>query len=228
MPTPKRRIRIAIVDDHKLFRRGVIKLLQETEDYEILFEAEDGKMLTQMLQEQPAKLPDIIIMDINMPTMNGYETMNWLREHYPDMKVLVISMIVKETEIYKMIKLGVRGYLSKDIEPEDVEEALRAIWEKGYYYTEFLTGKLIHSLRYDDGIDSPEIDADAAWLQFNERHRDFIRFACSEMTYDEIARAMYLSPKTIDGYREFVFDKLKVRNRVGLVLQAVKKGWVNL
>jgi two-component system, NarL family, invasion response regulator UvrY len=231
MPYVQPRIKLAIVDDHKLFRKGLIELinLKDKDRYLILFEAENGNDLIARLDKKA--LPDIVLLDINMPAMSGFETVAWLQDHYPHIHILVVSMIEKEEAIIRMLKLGVKGYLSKDIEPNDLHEALRAIMAKGYYYTDFITGKLIHSLRNG----TPEATEDGQpilnleiYKQLNERHREFIKRACSELTYTEIAGQMNLSVKTIDGYRDEVFEKFGIKNRVGLVLFALKNGLASL
>lgn len=214
-------IRLALVDDHKLFRRGLISLLEMVNtNFTILFEADNGfDMQTKI---DPQNLPDIILMDINMPGMDGFASVEWLAKSFPQVKVLVISMIEEEVSIVRMLKLGVKGYLCKDVEPEELGEALNAIMNKGFYYTDFITGKLIHSLQGGDE------ESDAGAIELNEREKEFTLHACSELTYSEIAAKMFVSPKTVDGYRNMVFGKLNVKSRVGLVLYAVRNSLFRL
>lgn len=215
-------IHIALVDDHNLFRKGLVSLIDMIGDkVNIVFEADNGLDLQQKL---PAKqLPDIILMDINMPGMDGFEAVKWLNVHYPTIKVLVVSMIENEDSVIKMLKLGVKGYLSKDVEPDELENALDAIYHKGFYYTDFITGKLVHTLT--NGAEKATLE-EAHHL--NEKEKKFIQLACSELTYNDIAKEMFLSPKTIDGYRNTLFERLQVKSRVGLALYAVKHGYVKL
>ena len=216
-------VKLAIVDDHKLFRKGLISLIEMVGDnYSILFEADNGLELQQQIESN--NLPDIILMDVNMPGMDGFESVQWLQDEYPEVKILVVSMIEKEETIVRMLKLGVKGYLCKDVEPKELQEALNAVTNKGFYYTDFITGKLVHSLQ--NGHSSTE--EDAGLDKMNDREKEFLQFACSELTYSQIADKMFLSPKTIDGYRNSLFEKLSVKSRVGLVLYAVKHGWVSL
>lgn len=191
-------------------------------DIAILFEAENG--LDMQTKIKPDQLPDIILMDINMPGMDGYDAVKWLNSNYPPVKVLVISMIESEEGIIKMLKLGVKGYLSKDVEPDELNNALTAIINKGFYYTDFITGKLVHTLQTEavDGTDTEIIS------KLNDKERRFIQLACSDLTYNEVAAQMFLSPKTIDGYRNSLFEKLNVKSRVALALYAVKHGIVKL
>lgn len=216
-------IKLGIVDDHVLFRKGLRGLIESiSNDYLVIFEASNGQDL--QVRIYPDNLPDIIIMDVNMPKMNGFESVSWLKEAYPRIKVLVVSMIEKEEVIVKMIKLGVKGYLCKDVEPKELNEALQAIMKKDYYYTDYITGKLVHSLQNEDTENSNFVD----YERMNDKEKEFIQLVCSELTYREIASKMFLSPKTIDGYRSALFEKLDVKNRVGLAMYAVKNEWVKL
>jgi DNA-binding NarL/FixJ family response regulator len=222
--------KIAIADDHSLFRKGLIKLLDE-DRYELLFDVENGKMLVEKVQASDPVLPDIVIMDIEMPGMNGYETVSWLRDNHPSVKVLVVSMVDREEAIVRMLKLGVKGYLSKEMEPEDLHAALQSIIKKNYYYTDFVTNKLIHSLQngdQDDDAKSGMLLNHELWESLNIKQKEFIRHACTDLTYEEIAGKMFVSPKTIDGYRDAVFERFGVKNRVGLVLYAIKHKLVSV
>ncbi|MFN8343318.1 MAG: response regulator transcription factor [Cyclobacteriaceae bacterium] len=212
-------LKIGLVDDHKLFRRGLVSLIRHgSPDCQILFEADDGNDMQQKIN--PKDLPDVILMDVNMPRMDGFAAVTWLRQQYPDIKVLVVSMVNAEETIVRMLRLGVKGYLCKDVESAELSEALREVANKGYYYTDFVTRKLVHSLSRGDH--------DAMLNHISDQERKFIELACSEMTYVEIADIMCLSPKTIDGYRNSLFEKLKVKSRVGLVIFAIKHGLVAL
>ncbi len=216
-------VKLGLVDDHKLFRKGLISLIDIINfKCSIVLEASNGKELQRAIQKN--NLPDIVLLDVNMPEMDGFETVLWLQKEYPSVHILVISMIGKEETIVRMLKLGVKGYLSKDVEPKELEEAIVSIMNKGFYYTDFITGKLVHS--FQNGTD--EFEGALRFHDLKEREREFIKLACSEMTYYEIAEKMFVSPKTIDGYRNTIFQKLNIKNRVGLALYAVKEGWVKL
>jgi|688.fasta_scaffold05173_7 DNA-binding NarL/FixJ family response regulator len=214
------KVKIALADDHTLFRKGMISLIQMVNNsHEILFEADNGIDVQHKID--PLSLPDIILMDVNMPVMDGYATVEWLKLHHPSVKVLVVSMIQDEESIMRMIKLGVKGYLSKDVEPEELKNAIAAISSKGFYYTDYITGKLVHSLQQEEACAQKD-----ALITLNAKEKEFIKMACSEFTYAEIAQRMNLSPKTIDGYRLSVFGKLGVKSRVGLAIYALRNGMV--
>lgn len=215
-------LNIALVDDHNLFRKGLIKLINlgdKQNRYNILFEAENGHDLKEKMMQPP--FPDIILMDIDMPDMDGFESVEWLQRTHPSVKVLVISMLESEVEILRMLRLGVKGYLSKDIEVEDMHRALESISSNGFYYSDVAAAVLNHNL---NGVPNQN---DAS-VNLSENERELLKLAATEMTYEQIADKMHLSPKTIDGYREALFRKLNVKTRVMLALYAVKNGIVRL
>ncbi|MBO9566105.1 MAG: response regulator transcription factor [Niastella sp.] len=230
MPIRKTPVKLAIVDDHNLFRKGLITLINladKRQEYMIVFEAESGQDMIDKLDKKA--LPDIILLDIDMPDMDGYEAIAWLQKHYPQVSVLVVSMVEREEAVVRMVRLGAKGYLSKDIEVEDIHNALKAISQTGRYYTDFITGKLINAIQYETTEKDSEGKVNKQLLQeISENEREFIKWACTELTYEEIAKKMFLSAKTIDGYRGNLFARYKIKNRVGLVLFAIRNGLVNV
>lgn len=208
------------MDDHVLLRNGLATLIRSFGEYAVLFEAHNGMDLIRQLR--PRCLPDLVLLDINMPDMDGYETALWLRRNYPDIKILALSMYDTDNSIIRMLKNGVKGYILKDIEPAELKIALDSVIHKGFYYSEMVTGKLIHTINTIDETDQKVRHL----LSLNDRELEFLKLVCSECTYKEIAEQMYLSPRTIDGYRDALFEKLSVKTRVGLVLYAVRNGIV--
>ncbi len=206
---------VAIVDDHILFAQSLSKLVSSFENFEVISVFKNGQELVDYLEDEK-KSPDIILLDVRMPVLNGIETMEWLKENKPAQKVLALSMEHDEETIIKMITNGCGGYLLKDIEPEEFLIALNSVSETGYYFNSETTEALNHS------IPSPKFEP------LSLREQEFITLACSEKTYKEVAAEMNLSPKTIDGYRETLFQKLQVKSRVGMVLFAIKNNLVKI
>jgi len=211
-------IRIAIVDDHKLFRDGLAELINGFSGYSVIMEADNGRDFIEQLDKQG--VPDIILLDINMKEMDGFETAAWLGEHYPEVKILVLSMYENENAIIRMLRSGARGYVLKDIRKQELEQALSALVTKGYYYTEMVTGKLIHAIHTSNHERPGQTRKDLVSL--NNREIEFLKLVCTESTYKDIADKMCLSVHTIDGYRDELFEKLNVKSRIGLVLYAIK------
>ncbi|HEY0273143.1 MAG TPA: response regulator transcription factor [Chitinophaga sp.] len=211
-------IRVALVDDHQLFREGLAELIRGFQHYEVMMEAENGQDFIARLQGRSA--PDIVLLDINMKGMDGYDTAAWLREHCPETRVLALSMYENEQAVIRMLRLGVKGYVLKDIKKQELQQALTSLVQKGYYYTELVTGKLIHAINHlDDLQPSTSLGALAA---LNPRELEFLKLVCSELTYKDIAARMNVSVHTVDGYRDALFEKLQVKSRVGLVLYAIR------
>ena len=215
-------LNIGLVDDHNLFRKGLIKLINmgnAERRYNILFEADNGNDLKVKMAAPP--FPDIVLMDIEMPGMDGFESVEWLRRTHPAVKVLVISMVDSEEGILRMLRLGVRGYLSKAIEVEDMHQALEAIAGNGIFYSDFANEVLTNQL---NGVSK----TDKAAPHTSENEREFLKLAATDMTYYQIAEKMNLSPKTIDGYREALFTRFNVKNRAALVVYAIKNKIIKL
>ncbi|MBL6447605.1 response regulator transcription factor [Fulvivirga sp. 29W222] len=206
-------IKVCLVDDHKLLRKGMVELIDGFHTYTVVGEADNGMDLQSKIQV--IEEPDILLLDINMPEMDGYETALWVRVKYPQVRILALSMYDDEKSIIKMIKAGARGYVLKDAEPTELKKAFEDIIEKGFYYSDLVSHTLVKNL------ESPSNENPAS-SNLNDREIEFIKLACTELTYKEIADKMCLAPRTIDGYRASLFEKLQVRSRVGLVMYAVK------
>jgi two-component system invasion response regulator UvrY len=209
------KIKVALVDDHILLRAGLCSLIESFSNCEVVYEADNGKDFIRKFTKEA--IPDIVLMDINMPEMNGYETSAWIKANYPEVKVLALSMHDHENAIIKMIRAGMKGYILKDSEPRQLKCAIDSIMSSGFHYTQMMTGKLINILSRQDRE-----------VELNDRELEFLKLVCTELTYKEIADKMCKGTRTIDGYRDALFDKLHVKTRVGLVLYAIRNGIVNL
>jgi DNA-binding NarL/FixJ family response regulator len=213
-------IQVAIADDHSLLRSALAKLINTFEGYSVIMEADNGKDLCEKISKNV--LPDIVLLDINMPEMDGFEATQWLHKKYPQIKVLTLSMLSDEKSIIKIFRLGAKGYLLKNASPQELKEALDAIMDKNVYLSEYVSGKLISGLHND------VVNVEERELVLNEKEKEFLKWTCSELSYKEIAEKMYVSPRTVDDYRQSLFAKLKVHSRVGLVMYAIKNKIIEL
>ncbi len=201
---------VAVVDDHTLLSQAIGNLVGDFEQFNTLYLCENGQELLDRLKKD-TKHPHIVLMDINMPIMNGIETTQYLKEKYPNIRVLALSVEENELTILKMLRAGAKGYLMKDTKKEILEEALTHVMEKGYYHTNTIAQLLVGSL-----------SKDPSEINLSDREIEFLGHACTEMTYKEIADVMFLSPKTIEGYRDSIYEKVHIKNRIGLVLYAIR------
>jgi DNA-binding NarL/FixJ family response regulator len=204
------KIKIVIVDDHLLFSQSLTYLIGTFKEFVVIGNYSNGKEFLNSFSKEVDE-PDIILLDVNMPIMDGIETMKWIKANKPNLKVLALSVNDDEDTIMKMITNGAKGYLLKDTHPNAFKEALIEVYNKGFYYSEMVSGYLINKLGNNENK-----------VCLKEREVEFIKLACTEKTYKEIADGMCLSPKTIDGYRECLFQKLELKTRIGLVLYAIK------
>jgi DNA-binding NarL/FixJ family response regulator len=211
-------ITIGLADDHQLFLKSLKLMIESFKDMHVIVEAANGKDLQQKLgalQEQP----DIILLDVNMPGMNGEETAAWLSVAHPAIKVVALSMNDDDKTIIKMIKAGCCAYLLKDTSPDDLEKAVLQVHSKGYYNADAANINFRRLLQAQTGAEA---------LNITDREKQFLQLACSDLTYKQIAAEMNLSERTIDGYRESLFNKLNVQSRVGMALEAIRKELVQL
>lgn len=209
-------IEIAIVDDHKIFSTALENMISANKHYKVSIIGNNGEDFIQKLQDTKS-LPEIVLMDVKMPLKDGIETTQYISENYPEIRVIALTMEDNEESIIKMLKAGAKGYLLKDMQPQILFEAIETVYKKGVFYTDNITQNLLK-------IKAEEKIANELIASLKNTEKEFIRLACSEMTYKEIAEKMFLSPKTIDGYRDSVFSKLDVKSRVGIVLFAIKNG----
>ena len=203
--------KVALVDDHTLLSEAIAGLVRQFENFEVVHIAVNGQEFINYLKEANAVVPDIVLMDVKMPVMGGVETTTYLKKHFPEMKVLALSIEEEENVVMQMIRAGAKGYLLKDTRKAILEQALNEVLHYGFYYT-----NTVQELVKKTEASSVEE------VVLKERELEFIKHACTEMTYKEIAGVMFLSPKTIEGYRESVFQKLGLKNRTGLVIYAIK------
>ena len=208
------RIKIAIVDDHKLVSKAIENMISFNPKFEVVMNCFNGEDFLNQL-EHKKNMPEVVLMDINMPRKNGIETTAELTQKYPELKVIALTMEDNESTIISMLKAGAKGYLLKDMSPDILFDAINIVHEKGIFYTDIVTQSLLKIKTEETAIQ--EISA-----LLKDREIEFIKLACSELTYKEIAEKMCVSPRTVDGYRDSIFAKLNVKTRVGIVLFAIK------
>lgn len=206
--------KIILVDDHTLVRNAIADLIEGNPEYTVMHQVGNGKELFEVLSN-PNSIPDLILLDVNMPVMDGFATMEQLNREFPQVHVLALSMNDDDETIIRMMKLGACGYISKLIKEEELILAIDTVVKKGYYYTNEVTNLIVGNLK-----NKPK-----ETIQFTEREKELLKYICTEMTYKEIADKMFLSPKTIDGYRDDLFQKLNIKSRVGLAVYAMKNGY---
>ncbi len=216
------KLSIAIVDDHTLFRKSLTVLIDLFPRYKVKHEASNGKDLIGQLN--PKDLPDIVLMDINMPIMDGYTTTAWLRDNYPAIKILALSTMDSETAIIKMIKCGAKGYVLKDADPVELKLAFEEVMSRGYFYNELITHKVLNSINHL----TDEKNKLGLFANLTEREVQFLKYVCTELTYKEIAEKLFVSVRTVEGYRDTLCEKLNLKTRVGLAMYAIKNNLVSL
>lgn len=211
-------IKVALVDDHALLRNGLASVIDSSEGYQVIFEADNGKHFIELLKKNGK--PDIVLLDITMPEMDGFETAEWIKNNEPGIKVLVLSMMDNDASIIRMLKFGARGYILKDSKPDVLRSALRDIAEKGFFFNELVSGRLVHLANQTAG--------DKKGISLNDKETEFLKLCCTEKSYKEIADAMNITPRAVEALRSNMFEKLDTLSRVGLVMYAIRNGIVKI
>jgi len=214
-----KKFKIGIAEDHILVRKALIRLINSYPEYIILFEVNNGSELKEKIAS--AGVPDVILMDINMPKVNGFEATSWLHRHYPYVKVLALSMLNDEDVIIKIIRLGAKGYILKTMEPDELRVALESVIKNDFYLPETISGKVISGLHHYHEVDKKD-------LVLNEKEKTFLQLLATEMSYREIAAKMFISPRTIDDYKSSLCEKFHVKTRIGLVMFAIRNGMIEV
>lgn len=207
---------IVIIDDHILIAKALSGIIENFASYKILYECENGRELQDKFLIKN-NIPDIVLLDISMPVMDGFATAKWLKENHPEVLVMALSMQDDEQSLIRMVKCGAKGYLLKNVHPTELEKALHTLVNNGMYYPEWASSKLFASIANEEtnSTSAPALTA---------REKEFLQFACTELTYKEIGEKMFCSPRTVESYRDTLFEKLQIKTRVALALFAVKAG----
>lgn len=215
-------INIALVDDHLLFREGIKAIFQEENDMEITLEASDGLEFLEVLRNAVVK-PDVLLLDIRMPNLDGYETAKIVLEKYPEMKIIILTMHEEERHIIRMIELGVNGYLMKNASRDEVINCIESVLEYDYYFNNKITNIMRKVMMYKGKGTPNNIIYD-----LTEREIEVLELICKEYTAKEIGEKLFISFRTVEGHRKKLLSKLNVRNTAGLVVLALKNEIVKI
>ena len=208
-------ISVALADDHQLVRSAMARLVASFASCIILFEAENGEEVKEKIKQHI--IPDILLLDISMPVLDGFDTATWLTKNYPQVRIIALTMNTDERSIVKMMRNGAKGYLSKNTEPPELLMAIETVAVKGFYLPEEISWKFVQGIQGEANL-----PADPSTL--NDKEKEFLALICTEMSYDNIAKKMCVGIRTADDYRAQLYDKIKVHSRMGLALYAIKNG----
>ena len=214
------KIKIAIADDYKIFREGLKVGLSGDENFEVIFEADNGEDLLKALE---TATPDVIIMDLKMPIMDGMEATIAVRKKYPAIKVLVVTMYDDDKFIIHLMENGANGYLLKNTEPDEIRKSIYSVHENGYYFNDVVNKALLKKLVLKNNL-KPSFNQN---VELTERELEVLKLICEEKTAAEIAKDIFLSPRSVEGIRQRLIEKIGVRNTAGLVMFAVKNNMVD-
>lgn len=208
---------IVIVDDHTLIAQALRGIIVNFEQFEVLYECENGQALIEKLKVKN-NIPTIVLLDISMPIMDGFETAKWLKKNHPEVLIMTLSMQDDEQSVIKMIKNGANGYLLKNTHPAELEKALLKLVTDDFYYPDWASRMVFASLNEDK-------KAALNTIKLTDREIEFLKYTVTEMNYKEIAEKMFCSPRTVESYRDSLFEKLELKTRVGLAVYALKNGF---
>ena len=208
-------IRIAYADDHKVVRKGIISFINELGGIDVVIEADNGRILIEKI-ENASKIPDVCIVDINMPEMNGFDTTIALKKKWPDIKVLILTAFEVELYLIRMISYGANGYLLKNCDPDEIKKAIFAVHNDGMYYADHRTQHLVNR------VNNGEIKL----LKLTEGELQLLSYICSDLSYMQIAEKTGTTIKGVEGHRDNLFRKLDIKSRTGLAMFAMQFGLI--
>jgi two-component system invasion response regulator UvrY len=212
-------VKVVLADDHLLLRNALASLINEFDNCRVIFHCNNGQEMIDFFKGGAA--PDVAILDLNMPLVDGFDTADWIRQNHPSTHILMLTMFDSELSLIRLLQCGAKGFLKKDVHPDELKTAIQSVMTTGYYYSNHTTGKIVNLFRNtSDG----KLGLQRSML--TDMEVAFLRLACSDMTYKEVAQKMHLNPRAVDTLRDGLFTKLDVKSRVGLALVAIKQGIV--
>ncbi|MEZ0609373.1 response regulator [Fibrella sp. WM1] len=216
------KIKLALVDDHNLFRRGIASILGQVADFELVLEASNGQ---EFIEKIPRKMPDVVLLDLQMPVLDGTATADYLREHYPLIKIIVLTMHDEDRMVLHLLEKGVSGYLLKDSDPDEVEKAVRKVMDEGVYLNEFVSRAMLRKMTNKTTVvkQSPLYNSK---ILLSEREKEVLKLICEGLSTAEISDRIFLSPRTVEGHRLRILEKTGTKNTAGMVAYAFKNDLV--
>lgn len=218
-----RKIKLALCDDHTLFRVGMATILGQVHDFELILEAANGQ---ELIDRIPRKMPDVVLLDLQMPVMDGTATADHLREHWPLVKIVVLTMHDEDRMVLHLLEKGVSGYLLKDAEAGEVEKAIRKVMDEGVYLNEFVSKAMLRKMTNKTKIDKPVNAFYNSKILLSDREKEVLKLICEGLSTNEISEKIFLSPRTVEGHRLRILEKTGTKNTAGMVAYAFKNSLV--
>lgn len=213
-------IKVAIADDHKIFRKGVILSLRTYPNIKFVLEAENGD---ELLAGLPEAQPDIVLMDLRMPQKDGIETTKLISKNFPDIRVLVLTMYEDERFVSHLMENGANGYLLKSADPAEIKKAILEVMVRGYYLNNFVN-RILLKKSHAKAKQIPSLNSE---IVLNEKEKEVIQLLCMEYTAQEIAKKMEISPRTVEAIKDRLMERFGTKNTAGLVFFAVKNNLID-
>ncbi|MBC8156102.1 MAG: response regulator transcription factor [Bacteroidetes bacterium] len=217
-----RKIKLALVDDHTMFRQGLATVLRQVHDFDLILEAANGQ---EFIDKLPGQVPDVVLLDLQMPVLDGPATADYMRDTYPLVKVIVLTMHDEDRMVLHLLEKGVVGYLLKDADTAEVEKAVRKVLDEGLYLTDFVSRAMLRKMTHKPTVARPPTLYNSK-VVLSEREKEVLRLICQGLSTAEISEKIFLSPRTVEGHRLRILEKTGTKNTAGMVAYAFINGLV--